>query len=315
MKMMKREMGSTNHVPALDAGPQKNKRIWVSAFAIPCRARERVSLLFILFAILFLSGCKSSKKVGTVASGSTKAHNEFFQSMEEHAFKFNTMTARLNAELKGGKNNMSSRVDLKMVRDSAFQLSVQPFLGIELFRAEFTLDSIKVVDRMNKRYVAERYADLKGQTPIEFNFYNLQALFTNHIFLPGKQEIDPKQFKRFKLNQEGSTAEIKVKDTMGLLYTFFADGEEKLLSTYITDPTEKYALQWDYADFRLAEGQPFPMLMDVQVLADGASQGGIAFRFSRIQTNVPLKLDFSIPSKYKRITFAQIIKSITNSQK
>lgn len=305
----------TAHVPALDAGPQKNGCIKVGAFAIPYRTRERVSLLFILFAILFLSGCKSSKKVGTVTSGSTKAHNEFFQSMEKHAFQFNTMTARLNAELKGGKNNMSSRVDLKMVRDSAFQLSVQPFLGIEIFRAEFTVDSIKVVDRMNKRYVAERYADLKGQTPIEFNFYNLQALFTNHIFLPGKQEIDPKQFKRFKLNQEGSTAEIKIKDTMGLLYTFFADGEEKLLSTYITDPTEKYALKWDYTDFRLAEGQPFPMLMDVQVLADGGSQGGIAFRFSRIQTNVPLKLDFSIPSKYKRITFAQIIKSISNSQK
>ncbi len=60
---------------------------------------------------------------------------------------------------------------------------------------------------------------------------------------------------------------------MGLLYTFFADGEEKLLSTYITDPSEQYALQWDYSDFRVAEGQPFPMLMDVQVLANGSSQG------------------------------------------
>ena len=56
------------------------------------------------------------------------------------------------------------------------------------------------------------------------------------------------------------------------------------------------------------------MLMDVQVLANGSSQGGIAFRFSRIQTNVPVNLDFSIPAKYKRITFAQIIKSISNSQ-
>lgn len=289
------------------------KRMTTLVPAIPCQARERVSLAFILLIILFLSGCKTSKKVGTVTSGSAKAHDEFFEAMEEHSFQFNTMTARLNAELKTAKNNMSSRVDLKMVRDSAFQLSVQPFLGIEVFRAEFTVDSIKVVDRMNKRYVAERYADLKGQTPIEFNFYNLQALFTNHIFLPGKQEIDPKQYKRFKLNQEGSTAEIKVKDTMGLLYSF-ADGEEKLLSTYITDPSEQYALQWDYSDFRVAEGQPFPMLMDVQVLANGSSQGGIAFRFSRIQTNVPVNLDFSIPAKYKRITFAQIIKSISNSQ-
>lgn len=270
---------------------------------------------FILIIILFLSGCKSSKKIATVVSGGAKAHNEFFESMEEHAFRFNTLTARLNAELKGGKNNMSSRVDLKMVRDSAFLLSVQPFLGIEVFRAEFTVDSIKVIDRMNKRYVAERYADLKGQTPIEFNFYNLQALLTNRIFLPGHKEIEPKQFKRFKLDQEGDKAEIKVKDTIGLLYTFFADGEEKLLSTYITEPSGKYALHWDYSDFRLTEGQPFPQLMDVQVLSNGSLEGGISFRFSRIQTDVPVHLDLSIPAKYKRITFAQIIKAIANSQK
>lgn len=277
--------------------------------------RERVGLFLILSVILFLSGCKSSKKIGTVVSGGAKAHNEFFESLEDRALQFNTLTARLTAELKMPKSNMSSRVDLKMVRDSAFQLSVQPFLGIEVFRAEFTVDSIKVIDRMNKRYVAERYADLKGQTPIEFNFYNLQALFTNRIFLPGHKEIEPKQFKRFKLDQDGDKAEIKVKDTIGLLYTFFADGEEKLLSTYITDPTEQYALQWDYTDFRVTDGKPFPQLMDVKVLANGASQGGIAFRFSRIQTNAPVNLDFAIPAKYKRITFAQIIKSLSNSQK
>ena len=282
---------------------------------IPFLTRVQLPALIVVCFLLVLSGCKSSKKVGTVVSGGAKAHNEFFEAMEEHSFRFNTMTARLNAELKGTKNNMSSRVDLKMVKDSAFQLSVQPFLGIEVFRAEFTVDSIKVVDRMNKRYVAERYADLKGQTPIEFNFYNLQALFTNHIFLPGQQFIEPKQFKRFRLNQEGSTAEIRIKDSLGLLYTFFADGEEKLLSTYITDPSEQYALQWDYADFRITDGQPFPQLMDVNVLANGSSQGGIAFRFSRIQTNVPVNLEFSIPAKYKRITFAQILKSISNSQK
>ena len=75
--------------------------------AIPCQAREWVSLAFILLIILFLSGCKTSKKVGTVASGSAKAHDEFFEAMEEHSFQFNTMTARLNAELKTAKNNMS----------------------------------------------------------------------------------------------------------------------------------------------------------------------------------------------------------------
>lgn len=169
--------------------------------------------------------------------------------MQEQAFKYETLTARLNVDLNLPGNNMSSRVDLKMVKDSAFQLSVQPFLGIEVFRAEISVDSVKVIDRMNKRYVADNYANLKGQTPIEFNFYNLQALFTNRLFLPGQQGISPKQYSRFKLKQDGPAAEIQVKDVMGLLYTFMADGEEKILSTCISEPSDRYALQWDYADF------------------------------------------------------------------
>ena len=40
---------------------------------------------------------------------------------------------------------------------------------------------------MNKRYMIENYSNLQGQTPIEFNFYNLQALFTNHLFIPGSK--------------------------------------------------------------------------------------------------------------------------------
>ena len=258
------------------------------------------------FIALSFTGCKSTKKVGTVEAGGAKAHNEFFALMQEQAFKYETLTARLNVDLNLPGNNMSSRVDLKMVKDSAFQLSVQPFLGIEVFRAEISVDSVKVIDRMN--------ANLKGQTPIEFNFYNLQALFTNHLFLPGQQGISPKQYSRFKLKQDGPTAEIQVKDVMGLLYTFMADGEEKILSTCIAEPSDRYALQWDYADFRLADGQPFPMKMDVQVMKEGASQGGITLYFSRMQTDVPVKMDFSIPAKYKRITLSQIIKSLSSSK-
>lgn len=277
---------------------------------------RRYGFLTILCCGVFLfslfTGCKSSKKVGTVESASAKAHNEFFQSMEEQSFQFRTLTARLNVDLDASGKQMSSRVDMKMVKDSAFQLSVQPLLGIEVFRIELSKDSIKVVDRLNKRYMVENYSNLQGQTPIEFNFYNLQALFTNHLFIPGEQSVERKRYNRFKLNQEGPIAEIKTKDAMGLFYTFKADGEEKILSTYVADSSDTYALQWLYSDFRLVDQQPFPMLMDVQVLKDSNPVGGVKIHYSRIQLDEPLKLDFSIPAKYNRITFAQVLKTITN---
>lgn len=260
--------------------------------------------------LLLMVGCKTTKKVGTVEIGGIKSQREFFATMQDQSLSFHTLSARLNVDLRVPDKELSSRVDLKMVKDSAFQLSIQPLLGIEVFRIELTPDSIKVLDRMSKRYVAENYEDLRGQTPIEFNFYNLQALFINHLFLPGEQSISPKQYNRFKLKQDGSLAEIKVKDSMGLLYTFLADGEGKLLSTHVADPSDQYALQWDYSDFRLVDDHPFPEQMNVEIFKERQAAGRMDFHFSRIQTDVPVNIEFSVPSKYKRITLAKVLKSI-----
>ncbi|MDR0428912.1 MAG: DUF4292 domain-containing protein [Tannerellaceae bacterium] len=270
---------------------------------------------FFLFSILIFTGCKTSKKVGTVETGRAKAHNEFFDSMHKQAFQYDQFTARSNIDIHVLGESLSSRVDMKIVRDSALQLSVQPFLGIEVVRAEFNTTGIIIIDRMNKRYVSESYETLKGQLPIAFNYYNLQALLTNHLFIPGEQQISTKQYNRFKLTQEGSAAEIQVKDAMGLLYLFMADGEEKLLSTFVTNKPGPYALKWTYTDFRLTDSQPFPMLMDIQLMEEGNLMGTMKIAFSKIQTNIPVKIDTSIPDKYKRITFAQIVKSLTGNKK
>ena len=94
-----------------------------------------------------------------------------------------------------------------------------------------------------------------------------------------------------------------------------ANGEAKILSTHISEPSDRYTLQWGYSDFRLAEGQSFPMRMDVQVLDGDISKGGLTLYYSRIQTNVPVSMDFSIPAKYNRMTLDQILKSLTNIKK
>jgi hypothetical protein len=271
--------------------------------------------LYALMLFLAFSACKSSKPViAAVEMGDAKETTAFFNAMRDQAFRFRTLSARTTMEIHTSANEVSSRVDIKMVKDSAFQLSAQPLPGFEVFRMEFSTDSLKVIDRMNKLFVLESYAGLKGQLPLDFNFYNLQALFTNRLFVPGEQDITPRQYSRFKLKQDGIAAEAQIKDAL-LLYTFTADGEEKLLSTRISDPSGRYALQCSYMDFRLTEGQPFPAQMDMQLFVDDAQAGSMKMHFSRIQRDIPVILDFPIPDKYKRITFAEMIKRIAGSNK
>ena len=92
--------------------------------------------------LLLLAGCRSSKQPATGIGQGSMSREACFERLEEQMFQFETLSARLNVELRLPEKELSSRVELKLVRDSALQLSVQPFLGIELFRMELTTDSV-----------------------------------------------------------------------------------------------------------------------------------------------------------------------------
>jgi hypothetical protein len=257
-----------------------------------------------------LAGCKSSTKVTTAGSDAEIGKSEvaFFASVVDHSFRFNTLSARIKLAFESPQKEMSARAQLKMICDDRIQISIQPFLGIEVFRIELTRDSIKMLDRMNKRYLVENYEDLKGNTVFDFNFHNLQALFTNNLFIPGESGISPGQMRRFHITKDRHTANLKIKDAAGLFYTFIADEEEKLCSTSIRDKAETYRLTWDYSDFQTVGKQRFPFKMKAGLIANRQTQGSVSFSFFDTVINNPLKTDFDIPAEYTRVTFSQIIK-------
>lgn len=276
------------------------------------RINRIVVSCLLLVTLLGFYGCKSAKVPGGKEKVNTKELKEFVASMQEQEPAFRTFSARLSVDLQTGDKTMGSRVELKLVKDSALQLSVQPFLGIEVFRMELTPDSVKVMDRMNKRYVAEGYTALKEEWPIDFNFYNLQALFVHQLFLPGEQEVEGVHYDQFRLDREGAITRLHARDRMDLRYCFEANSSEQLLSTLITEGNGRYSLLWKYLSL---EAQPsvawlFPLQMQVSFRDEGIRKGGMDIRFSRLQWDKPLNMDFSVPAKYKRITFADIIKMI-----
>ena len=273
--------------------------------------KQNGNICGILCGILFVSmlaGCKSPAGTTTTSAGIMKTEEAFFTSVVEHKFRFNTLSSRMKLEFSGRQQEFSSRVNLKMIYNDRIQLSIQPLLGIEVFRIEVTTDSVKILDRMNKRYMVDSYDNLKGETEIDFNFQNLQALFTNQVFVPGESEISSKHFRRFRMTKDDNSAELKLKDRNGIFYTFTAGADEKLLSTNIEDPSNKQIITWNYTDFQTINKQQFPFKMTARLLEGDISQGTATLTFSSPEINSPLTTDFKIPSGYERVTSEQIIK-------
>lgn len=275
----------------------KNKKpIFISGYTI-----------YLFSFLLLLAGCRTTRDLTGESAGALKAEEEFFHALCDQSLQFQTLSTRLqfNLEMASGKE-LSSRGQLKIEKDNRLQISIQPILGIEMFRIELTPDSVKLLDRMNKRYLVEDYAHLKGKSKVDFNFYNLQALFTNQLFLPGETILSGNAYKRYHWEQTTDGYILKTKDKLGLEYLFSADQDEKLYSAKITDMAD-YTLQWDYTNFKAVENQLFPMKMNGYLSTKNDSKNSITLNYSRIEIDTPLDLKFTIPSGYQRVNFSQVM--------
>ena len=262
-----------------------------------------------IVAACLLVSCKSSTGTTTSAAAITKSEETFFASVLDNSFRYKTFSARMNLDFSGLQQELNSRVQVKMICDDRVQLSVQP-LGIEVFRIELSNDSIKILDRLNKRYVADNYNRLKSEMDIDFTFQNLQALFTNRLFMPGVNKISNNHYRQFRIRKNDYTAELQMKSRDGTFYTFTADGDEKLLSTRIENQAQKKKLTWEYSRFQDINNQLFPMKMTASLTSGDQLQGTAVLTFSTPEINSPLTLDFNIPSGYNRVTLEQIINSL-----
>ena len=258
-----------------------------------------------------LAGCRTTR------SAATKADKAVAEALSEAEYvqqvgrlstpDYRTLTATLVIEINPDtKDEMSSRARLKIVRGERLQISITPLAGIELFRVEVSRDSVKILDRMGKRYAAEPIAEimkqipayLRNQYPYDFRYEHLEALLTNRLFMPGGDALDMDRFSQQRLILGYRL--FRTQDNERMRFDFTTDTRARLTTTELISPFAE--LKWNYADFQTASGRPRPMLMAVEI--DDVPK--LEIQFNKVETDVPVEMHFPIPDNYKRITLKQL---------
>jgi len=263
-------------------------------------------ILFVFFS------CRASKEILTNPEiPALKAEKEFYTAFLNKSFHYQTFSARVQFDIvMASGNEMSSRAQLKILKNERLQISVQPVLGIEAFRAELTPDSIKIVDRLNRRILLEPFDKIQEVAQIDFDFYKLQALFTNQLFLSGEISLSENAFNRFRWEPTRSGYLLSTEDRSGLQYAFTADSNEKLSVTEIRDISTQLIIKCMYENFRSVDRQLFPMNINMSLFAENKPQGSLALNFSRVEIDAPLEMSFPIPANYRRASLQEILSSI-----
>ena len=276
------------------------------------RKNKYITWVLCLGLAAFASSCRTSRQVQPVAL-TEHTVEERVGLIVNRSIPYRTFSSSLRFGFKPGVNRDGITVDaqLRILKDEMIQLSLRiPILGTEAARINISPDKILIVDRMNKMYFTESMENLKKHLPFDFDYYSLQSLFTNRLFIAGKQEVTPGDYASFDYREDEFSAVLSWQDSRGIVYGFTGDYSHRILKTEVYKTGKAVNMQWDYADFRQTSGNRlFPMKMSMALtVPDNLISMNLNFSSVDIDTAFELKMD--IPSKYKPIDINQIIKLI-----
>ncbi len=273
-----------------------------------CKNMTLIGLSFICLVVLF-SSCKSSRSLSKPAAAAITEDLNYLGSVAHNTPAITNFSSKMKLTINANGKDLSVNGTFRMKKDEVIQLSIVPFLGIEAGRVEFTPTKILIIDRINKQYVEEPISELSSMANTDMDFYTLQALYTNALFLPGNKELNDKLLSQFTVHSsvDNKTMEIK-KASKDFLYSFSATPNTgQLLESTISTVAAPYQLNWKYADFQPFGLKSFPSRMDIS-FEGGKKPFSAAIDLSKLTENGDWESPTAVSAKYKKMDFNELLK-------
>lgn len=279
-------------------------------------------------ALALLASCasqrqatKDSPSTTTTATRTDASARSFINRVHDNRVLAENIVSSMSFRLQTGEKNISVSGKLSMRHNQIVRLQLSlPIIGTEVGRIDFTPDHVLLVDRLHKEYVEAAYSDVSFLRDNGIDFYMLQALFWNQLFLPGRQTLGDAQLKSFAADLTAGTTNVPVSYTQGQLsYQWEAARQTaQLLSALITYQSTQHGkstLAWTYGDFRSMGQKQFPGQQSFTFTTNATrnrQSATVTLSLDNLKTTSDWDTTTRLSAKYKKVEVDEILKKLTN---
>jgi hypothetical protein len=218
--------------------------------------------------------------------------NDVYSGVEKKRIDFKTFSAKVkvNFEGKDGKKN-DFNAFIRLQKDSVLWVSINALLGIEAFRIMITPDSVKVLNKLDKKVQLRSVAYLKEITKLPFTFRELQDLVIGNPIYFANEIISYKK--------EGERVTVVSIGKMFKHLLTLNPANYEILHSKIDDVDAARARTADitYGDYQGMTNNSFSTFRKITL--SEKSKLDIEMKYKQFDFNIPLNFPFSIPKNYK----------------
>ena len=275
--------------------------------------KTNIAILIMLAAMM--TACGTFKKAATVpdtTSTTTTTPNTVTDPVDAVIAtlgNWQTMQTGGNIKLSAG-SSFSSAIQVRMVRDQAIFISLRPMLGIEVGRLLITADSLYAVDKVHKRYIAEKVSLLTSGIPVTVS--DVQDMFLGRPFILGKGTLNETLKPQVTVGKASPLVLTANESYKGYGYVFNFDKTGRIASLNIAPTgTAVAAYQVKYSDVR---GTPAGNIAH-SIIADATIENkkmALSLTYKNIEWNGNVKIDRSLPNGYSRMSARDLFSLFSN---
>lgn len=288
----------------------------------------------ILFAValggmtLAMAGCGSKKAATEGTSSTVVKHNggnvqalAFVQKVANQKVSTQNIVGKMSLNVHMGSKNITVPGSLHMRYGEVIRIQAFiPLLGSEVGRIEFTPDYVLVIDCMHKEYIKEDYNKVDFLKNNGLNFYSLQALFWNQLFVPGTKSISEANLMDFGVTETGNSKNITLKKG-NLNIVWNADNANGRISTakatYSSLTQGKSSLNWTYSNFKAVAGKMFPAYQKftfATTAIKNQSNISLTIDMDGVKTDSKWEAKSEISKRYKKIEATDVFGKLFGAQ-
>ena len=270
----------------------------------------KVSLLVVPF---LLGGCKSKKAVVEPVKPLTVEEvnqQQFLQQVNDNAQYAKFLTSKVKFSVEVGVQKLTLTGNLKMKRDDVIRLQLMAFGFVEAGRIELTPEYVLIMDRINKQYMKATYGSIDFLRNSGLNFYTMQALFWNELFVPGQTKVLDASLNKMDADMTGENVIISLNDGK-MQYRWLATKDQAQIRMtniiYADQFKGNTQLNWDYEDFHVLNRKPFPFEHNITfTVPEKEVKLGMTLNYVKHEDNWETRTDVS--SSYREVTVDEILR-------
>lgn len=269
-------------------------------------------IIILILAASLMTGCRTSKKASESHPDDTSAaqvKGDSFDKLTASYGEWTDVNVPVNIRISSPtKFSISGRANL--VHGKSIDISLR-VLGFEMGRAFITTDSVFVVIKPKRTYMAESLTEVTKY--VSFTTENIQDMLMGRPFLLGRPVLSPSDKKLVEIETFESGMLITPRKQPSMAnYGYAADVEELITKLIIVSAdSDKFKAEVSYPGH--AYNTPAGVIAsdtDIQVVTPKASYSAtFTWKWNNARWNTGNRPDFTVPQGYKRILTKDLLKS------